>query len=272
MPLSTPADLDLLEAALATVIAEAGALALDFARKDVRRWTKVDASLVTECDIAVDTFLGHRLQALSPDIGWLSEETADTPARLECERVWIVDPIDGTRAFVQGEPNWTISVALVEAGRPVLASIFNPTTDERFTARRDRGAWLNGSRLAARSATGLAGASVVGPRVMLESLDDSGIAPAPRIHSLAYRLATVAAARVDAALASGRAKDWDIAAADLILTESGASLIGMDGDPPGYNRPEPVHRPMVGASEPLNTALRDAIRRAAESARAPTWI
>src|SRR5215831_18324341 len=107
---------------------EAGELALRTFRKPLRQWTK-GTSPVSEADIAVDLFLRQRLDRLTR-AGWLSEETEDDPARLDCEQVWIVDPIDGTRAYLAGDPQWTVSVALATRGRPVLAAVFAPATQE----------------------------------------------------------------------------------------------------------------------------------------------
>ncbi len=244
-----------------SLIREAGDIALGFARSGAKRWTKGDTSIVTEADLFIDKFLREKLTALDDSVGWLSEETADTPERLDRERVWIVDPIDGTRAFVEGVPVWVISIALVENGRPVFGMIFNPTKNEMFEAVAGGGAFLNGAPIAASPRALLAGAEIVGPRTMMEDLDGIGaeIARAPYVYALAYRMAGVAAGRVDAAVASTRSKDWDIAAADLILQEAGGKLLELDGDLPRYNLPSPVHRPLIAASEPLNAAIRSAL-------------
>ena len=269
-PLS-PLDLGDLGAKVAGLIREAGDIALDFAREGARKWTKGDASIVTEADIKVDSFLREKLLALNPTIGWLSEETADTPERLGFDRVWIVDPIDGTRAFVEGVPVWVISIALVEHGRPVYGIVFNPTRDELYEAYVGKGATLNGAPIRARAPVPLDGAEVVGPRAVMDDLDGSGVrlARASWVYALAYRLVSVAAGHVDAAIASTRAKDWDIAAADLIMHEAGATLVEIDGELPLYNQASPVHPVLVGAPEPLNGALRSALLKAAR--RPQTW-
>jgi myo-inositol-1(or 4)-monophosphatase len=263
------AELDQLKAPVTAIIREAGEIALGFARSGAKRWTKGDSSVVTEADVFVDAFLRERLSALDSGIGWLSEETADTPERLDHARVWIVDPIDGTRAFVEGVPVWVISIALVNEGRPVFGMIFNPTKDEMFDAVEGGGAFLNGQQISASGRDLLAGAEIVGPRSMLEDLDGIGaeVARAPYVYALAYRLANVAANRVDAAVASTRAKDWDIAAADIIMQEAGAKLLEIDGELPRYNLPSPVHRPLIGAREPLNAAIRAALLLAGSTPR-----
>lgn len=259
-------------AAAEAAVREAGALALGYFNGSAKQWRKDDASVVTEADIAVDHFLRPRLAAIEPAAGWLSEETADTPDRLGREAVWIVDPIDGTRAFVEGQTVWVIAVALVERGRPVMGLIFNPSREEMFAAERGRGATLNGRSLRAPSPPPIADATVLGPRGALNSLAELGFARGEAVYALAYRLVAVAAGRADAALARARARDWDIAAADLILAESGAQLLDIDGRAPDYNRPEPVHRPLVAAREPLNGALRAGLARAAAARKMPNWI
>ncbi|MDI1342668.1 MAG: 3'(2'),5'-bisphosphate nucleotidase CysQ, partial [Pseudolabrys sp.] len=115
--------------ALEVVMREAGELALVTSRGEFKRWTKgADHSPVSEGDIAVNNFLRARLGTLAPHAGWLSEETEDDLTGRTVQRAWIVDPIDGTRAYISGKPDWTISVALVEAGRPLVAALYAPVT------------------------------------------------------------------------------------------------------------------------------------------------
>ena len=141
MPGSDPAPL---RAPLAALMREAGAIARATAAGPFKRWTKgKDHSPVCEGDIAVNDFLRARLPALAPAAGWLSEETADEPGARAAVTAWIVDPIDGTRAYLAGYPDWTISVALVDAGRPVLAALYAPVSDEMFLALRGQGATRN---------------------------------------------------------------------------------------------------------------------------------
>lgn len=267
----SPEELDALAPRVADIVRDAGQIALDVARDGAKKWIKGDSSIVTEADIKVDRFLAEKLGAIDPAIGWLSEETADTPHRLDRDLVWIVDPIDGTRAFVEGVPVWVVSVALVQKGRPVLGTIFNPTRDEMFEGRIGGGARLNGKIVTARPAVGVEEAEVVGPRAVMDDLESIGVrtARASWVYALAYRLVSVAAGHVDAAIASARAKDWDIAAADLIMNEAGAGLVDLSGRQPLYNQASPVHGALVGASEPLTENLRAALVRCCEQPR--TW-
>lgn len=243
---------------LADLAEEAGDMALDFARRGMKTWTKAQSSPVTEADIAIDRFLKRKLGEARPAFGWLSEETADNPARLDRREVFIVDPIDGTRAFAGGLPDWTISVAVVRDGRPVAAALAEPEARRTFTAALGHGAFVNGRRIATNRRDGLSGARVAGPKPMLDAAHRQGAILLPKVHSLALRFAKVAAGEIDAAFAGGRSHDWDLAAADLLVHEAGASLTGFDGAVPVYNRPVPVHFPLVCAGPPLHELLRRA--------------
>jgi myo-inositol-1(or 4)-monophosphatase len=238
---------------------EAGELARLTARGAFKRWTKGhDNSPVTEGDIAVNDLLHARLGALAPGVGWLSEETADLPdAALPV--VWVVDPIDGTRAYISGRADWTISVALIEDGRPVLAALFAPVTDEMFLAMRGAGAQLNGARIAVKRGDALQGAKLAGPKRYLDKLVglDTGILAQPKVHSLALRMARVAQGEFDAAFASGGSHDWDLAAADLLVHEAGGSLTDLSGRPPTYSARHARHGALLAAGSARHAALID---------------
>src|SRR4051812_2231934 len=150
----------------------------------------------------------------TPDYGWLSEESTDNPSRLAAPRVWVVDPIDGTRGFIAGRSDWAVSAALVESGRPILGVLFAPVTDEMFVARAGQGATCNATPMRAGDDATLAGARIAGPPRRLERLAAlaPGIETVPKIFSLALRLNAVAAATLDAAMAGPNSHDWDLAA------------------------------------------------------------
>jgi myo-inositol-1(or 4)-monophosphatase len=245
--------------ALEGVVREAGALAHKAFGTRVRTWVKEHDSPVSEIDIAVDHLLKERLAAIAPDAGWLSEESEDDPARLDATRVWIVDPIDGTRSFINGRPDWTISVALVEARRPIVAALFAPVSGEFFRATAGAGATCNGTPIAATPGGALAGARVAGPKGLLEHL--AAVAPAftipPRIHSLALRLARVADGTLDAAFASSTSHDWDLAAADLLVHEAGGALTTLGGTTLAYNGVSTVHDTLVAAGLVRHQTLTD---------------
>ncbi len=250
------APLDTVARHLADAVTAAGAIALAMFRTKIKTWNKDNDSPVTEADIAVDRFLYEKLAAIDPDYGWLSEETADNEDRLSRKRVWMVDPIDGTRAFMDGGPDWAVSAALVEDGRPIVAALFAPVTDEMFFAIRGRGAKRNGTPITASGHAGLKGARIAGPPFMLDRIaGTTGLVRMPRVRSLALRLTRVATGELDLALASGNCHDWDIAAADLLVNEAGGALTGYDGAVPVYNVRVPRHRPLVCAGPNLHQPM-----------------
>lgn len=252
---------------------EAGAQALRWFRPGERTaariWAKAGGSPVTEADIAVDTFLKIRLSQLLPEAAWLSEETADDPARLTRRAVWVVDPIDGTRAFLDGHAEWAVSVALLVDNRPVLGVLCAPAHAAVYAARRGVGATRNDTRLSVSAPDGWEGARVAGPRGALEALARTapGITLMPKMPSLALRLAHVASGTLDAGLVSTDARDWDIAAADLILTEAGGRLTTLPGAAPAYNQRVPRHGAMVASGAGLHAALLEQARRLAADGR-----
>jgi myo-inositol-1(or 4)-monophosphatase len=244
---------------------QAGAIALPFFRTGqqtaARLWFKERSSPVTEADIALDTFLKERLSRLMPEAGWLSEETTDEPSRLDRRFVWIVDPIDGTRAFASGHPDWSISIALVADGRPVLGVIHAPVHDRLYEARLGHGADCNGKRLLL-SDRHPASLRVAGPQPLVDRLSRqiNPIEHLPKVPSLALRLARVAEGSIDVGLVSANSHDWDIAAADLILHEAGAVLTDLGGVAPVYNKAHPCHGEMVAVASRLHPRAIGAMR------------
>lgn len=246
---------------LAEAVAAAGALALTMFRADIKTWNKQNDSPVTEADLAVDRFLKDRLVALDPACGWLSEESADSADRLARRRVWVVDPIDGTRAFMAGEADWAVSAALVEDGRPVAGALFAPVTNELFVAALGAGTTVNGVAVRASERAGLDGAAISGPAFLLDrAVERAALDLRPRVRSLALRLARVATGELDIALASANSYDWDIAAADIIVHEAGGSLTGYDGAVPKYNRAVPRHGSLVCSGRHLHRAMLNVAR------------
>jgi myo-inositol-1(or 4)-monophosphatase len=243
---------------LAAAVREAGQLALSMFGRPIRTWTKGPSqSPVSEADIAADNLLREQLTAIAPDIAWLSEESTDDPARLNARRVWVVDPIDGTRAYIGGLPEWSVSVALVQDGRPILACLYAPAIDEFFTARAGAGATRNGAPIAVNPGTEVEHARIAGPRKLMERL--KAIAPPfvlmPRVHSLALRLTRVAQGVFDAAIAGGNSYDWDLAAADLLVHEAGGTLAPVGDGTVTYNRPVPRHGMLVATGRDRHAAL-----------------
>jgi myo-inositol-1(or 4)-monophosphatase len=248
-------------AALAKAVREGGDLALTTFNTSLRHWTKGKDSPVSEADIAVDNLLRDRLLSIVPDAGWLSEETEDDLIRLGKRRVWVVDPIDGTRAYIAGLLDWTISVALVEDGRPIVAALFAPAENEFFSAVVGAGATCNGVPLQASDSDTLDGARVSGPRRIIDQLTAAvpTVMALPRVHSLALRFARVAQGRLDVALSGGSSHDWDLAAADLLVHEAAGVFTTFAGEPIVYNRTEPVHGPLLAAGRSRHRMLRDSL-------------
>jgi myo-inositol-1(or 4)-monophosphatase len=245
----------------------AGTLALAFFRPGAATSAgishKAGGSPVTEADNLVDRFLRQRLETLVPEAGWLSEETADTSARLSKDIVLVVDPIDGTRGFMKGHGAWAIAIALVEQGRPLIGVVHATALGQTYVAVRGAGARLNDnaievSKLVALGAT----ARVAAPALLAERLREAGLqfALQPKIPSLALRIANVASGALDAGFASENAHDWDIAAADLILQEAGGRLASLDGCAIVYNRDNTRHGLLTAAPAQIHAEVNAAAR------------
>jgi myo-inositol-1(or 4)-monophosphatase len=247
---------------LARVVREAGATARAAFGNPVKTWVKEHNSPVSEVDIAINQLLHERLAVIAPDAGWLSEETEDNPARLKAPRVWIVDPIDGTRSFIAGRPDWAISVALIEGRRPVAAALYVPVSEELFLACAGAGATRNGTPITVTPGSAIEGARIGGPKGVLDRL--AAVAPAftvpPRIHSLALRLARVADGTLDVAFASQSSRDWDLAAADLLVHEAGGALTTTGGTTLAYNGDTTVHDVLVAAGLARHQTLTNLLR------------
>ena len=253
-------DLGLLVAA----VGEAARYAVSRFGTAVRAWDKDPGHPVTEVDEAIDRLLHARLAEARPDYGWLSEESPDDRSRLGRRRVWMVDPLDGTRAFLKGRPEYTVTAALVEAGRPVAACVANPATGETFAAARGRGATLNGRAIHASVAPGLAGARVVTSRGEHQKRDWLGLLPGcatEAISSIAYKIALVGSARYDGAVTLWPKSEWDIAAAELIVAEAGGCVTTATGDALVYNKREPRFPSVVASAPDLHRPLLDALAR-----------
>jgi len=247
-------DFDLLQ----TAVRDAGALALSYFGREVASTQKADGSPVSEADLAADELLRAALMTDRPDYGWLSEETADEPSRLDARFVWIVDPIDGTRAFLAGTPEWTIAAALVDNGQPVLAAVFNPATAEIFTARRGHGASLNGEAIAVGDRNRIEGCSIIASSGLFSK--KIWQEPWPRmqvkwVNSIAYRLALVAQGRAHATIALTPKSEWDLAAATLLVQEAGGRVTGIDASILVFNQPVPRLKGLVAAGPDLHRLL-----------------
>lgn len=222
-------DLDLITQAAR----DAGDIATGYFQRDPKTWEKSDdAGPVTEADLAVDAMLKARFLTERPNYGWLSEETEDDPARLGTDTVFIVDPIDGTRAFIQGNENWAHSIAIARHGVITDAAVYLPMKDMMFTSTRGLGAHLNGSDIATSKARLEDVPSVLAQKANYDPRNwPDGVPELDRCFrsSLAYRLCLVAQGRFDAMLTLRGTWEWDIAAGALIAEEAGARVYDRTG-------------------------------------------
>jgi len=236
---------------LQDVIRTAGAEALRCLAEGFEIHTKTDRSPVTSADLAVNHILQEHLLAAFPHDGWLSEESPDNPARLQKARVWVIDPIDGTKALIRREPEFCISVALVENGRPVVAAIYNPSTDELYAATRGGGLRLNETAVSPREHH--PGSR---PVIALSPWEEhigrfKGIeehAASRPMKSIAWALALAAAGHIQAVATLEPENEWDVAAGALLIEEAGGSAHDGTGQALDFNRPEPRYRGLIAMS------------------------
>ena len=227
----------------------------------VRQWEKVPGHPVCEADIELDDMLRRNLAALDPAAGWLSEETADTVHRLDLPRVWVVDPIDGTRDYLRGRPGWCVSVALVEHGAVRIGILAAPARNELWIAQAGAGATRNGVRLRAGERTHLPGSRVPADQLPRHDRD---LVTVEKPNSIALRMAMVAADEADLVATVRWGNEWDVAAAALIGQEAGAIVTDAMGDPLSFNRPQPTAFGLLCAAPGIHAA---AAQRLAPRAR-----
>lgn len=226
-------------ARLQAIVREAGRMAMARWPGDGHTpaiWEKSPGDPVSEVDLAVDAFLRRELKALLPAAGWLSEESADAPERLDGGLIWLVDPIDGTRDFVRGRAGWAVSVALISAGRPLFGLLDAPARGEFWFGEAGQGSWRNGERLTASARRQLAGARMP---IRIEAPSEIDIVAVPQPNSIALRIAMVAADEADLVATMRWGFEWDIGAAGLIAREAGAAVTDVFGQPLNYNKRDP---------------------------------
>lgn len=244
---------------LRDIVRQAGAIAAAaYHANDAKTWDKADNSPVTDADIAVNDFLAKTLQAARPDYGWLSEETKDDASRQARKRSFVVDPIDGTRSFIDRTQNFTVCVAITEDGLPIAGVVFNPLKDELYEACLGGGARLNGRPIKAKDCGQIEGCVMVGyPRKFRRlGFPDMNCRIA---NSMAYRMVLVASGQADAALAFTPKSDWDIAAAALIANEAGAIVTNLRGDTPRFNGKTTSGLGVICAGPKLHALLLDQV-------------
>jgi len=238
-----------------------GEIARRYFGADPETWDKSDgAGPVTEADLEIDKMLHAELLAAQPGYGWLSEETEDDASRLGKDRVFIVDPIDGTRAFINGEKSFSHSLAVAEKGRVIAAAVYVPMLDLMFSADAQTPATLNGDPIGASSTTDLEQVTILGAKPNF--FPEYWHGPVPPVKrkfrpSLAYRLCLVAQGRYDAMLTLRDCWEWDIAAGDLITRQAGASATDRLGNPLLFNNAHPQTKGCLTAGPKLHEILLD---------------
>ena len=251
--------------AIIAAIQDAAALAMNSWRDgevpDTKVWEKSKGNPVCDIDLAVDVLLKERLLAILPEAGWLSEETADDPARLSCRFVWVVDPIDGTRDYVRGRSGWCVSVALVDDGLPVFAVMAAPAQGKFWVAAAGEGVTCNDDRLVASSC-----AEFIGSRVPADNLPkiDRDLVPVTKPNSIAMRMTMVACDRADLVASLRSGNEWDIAAAHLVAQEAGAVVSDALGKAIVYNKRVPSDFGLICCAPGIHQA---AVERLAERAK-----
>ncbi|MBL4719496.1 MAG: 3'(2'),5'-bisphosphate nucleotidase CysQ [Erythrobacter sp.] len=239
---------------LESIVAQAGEIALGLwpgAGAELESWEKTPGSPVCEADLAVDAFLKRELGALLPSAGWLSEETADDPKRLDRDLIWLVDPVDGTRDFIRGRKGWAVSVALISSGRPLIGTLCAPARGEVWHAVAGQGATLNGARIAASTRRDFEGARVPANDLMKQ---DRMLTKVEQPNSIALRIAMVADDRADLVATLRWGFEWDIAAAGLIAREAGAAVSDSFGRKLDYNKRDPRAFGVIVSAPDIHTA------------------
>lgn len=245
-------------AVLKAAVAEAGTLVMRYFGKEPQTWEKPGEGPVSEADLAANELLHERLRGAFPDHGWLSEESADDAGRLSRARVWIVDPIDGTRGFIAGKPEFTVCAALAVEGEAVAGAVLNPASGEYFFAARGEGATCNDTPLVADRCPFFAEARMLSPSSVRKSSLWEDKAPGGRpgyVNSIAYRVCKVATDRWDAAIVLNRLSEWDLAAAHVVLEEAGGRVTDRAGASIRYNAAIPKIEGLIAAADPLHGEL-----------------
>lgn len=266
-----------LEAAI-NATREAGKILLDFYDTDYAVDDKGTSPMysgsnpVTDADRSADSYLRETLTGEFPDYGWFSEETKDSPERLSKERVWIVDPLDGTKEFIEKKPMWVVSVALVEDHEPVLGILYNPLKEELFTSVKGGGAEMNGEAVTCSQKTDPSEMVILNSRT--ETRDGlwlpfkGAFKKLMGVGSVAYKLGLTAARKADVFATLRPKNEWDVCAGHCILNEAGGTMIDLNGTEPTYNNENTLFSPglVAGNREAVENTLRVLTAEVAESA------
>jgi myo-inositol-1(or 4)-monophosphatase len=240
---------------LLSAVREAGLQILHLQKNELAISRKTNNDIVTKADLLVDEILSTRLRQAFPSDGWLSEESVDDLTRLNASRVWVVDPVDGTKEFAAGIPEYAISVALIENGQPILAAVFNPATNELFHALKNGGAWQDKRRLHCTHTMPNAKLLLLASRSEDERGEWDGFRrkhAVTVVGSIAYKLALVAAGKADATFSLGPKSEWDIAAGVLLVTEAGGVVTNQRKEAFVFNNKEILVDGIVATAPNIN--------------------
>ena len=236
-----------------TAAIEAGGIILNYYKADYEIKDKGYHNPVTTADNAADTRLKEILMVARPNYGWLSEETVDSPERLTKDRVWVVDPLDGTKEFIEGVPNFVVSIALVENGDPIVGVLYNPVTKETFTAAKGEGAFLNGKSIFCTAKENVSEMVILNSRSEtrrgLWAPYDGTFGELRAIGSVAYKLGLTAAGKADIFASLRPKNEWDICAGNCIINEAGGKLIDLKGNRVVFNREKTLIEPGLIAGD-----------------------
>lgn len=241
---------------------EAGAIIMGYYTSSFAVRDKKPDNPVTDADYAADAYLKDKLTALLPESGWLSEETVDNPIRLEKRYVWVVDPLDGTKEFVMGIPEFSVSVGLVEDGAPILGVVYNPASEELYATYKGEGVTLNGERVTATPKGELLGAKVDASRSEMgrgEFAPFEDVVELKIMGSIAYKLARVAAGQADATWSRGPKNEWDICAGVVLIQEAGGVCVNLDTMPYVFNRANPKVKGVIADNGHLHGVILEAL-------------
>jgi myo-inositol-1(or 4)-monophosphatase len=221
-------------------------------------------SPVTIADREANHTIHEIIQDKFPGDGWLSEETVDSPARLSCRRVWVVDPMDGTKEFIQKVPELAVSIALVEDGSPVVGVAYNPIQDQLFSAVRGQGTWANDRRVQVSQAAHLKDATILASRSETQRGEWENFSARFRVRqtgSAAYKMALIAAGDADATFTLVPKNEWDICAGVLLIEEAGGTVSHLDGKPVRFNQAKTLLQGLIASNGRLHPDLLQLVAR-----------
>lgn len=245
---------------LIDAVREAGLAAVQVRQDGLNVTRKSNNDVLTQADLLANQILKSRLHDSYPEYGWLSEESHDDAERLKCDRVWVVDPIDGTREYVAGIPEYAVSVALVERGVGLMSVVYNPETNEMFTAVRGEGAALNGKAVRCRESCSetlsLLASRSESKRGEWVGFQSEDVKP---VGSIAYKLGLVAAGLADATFSLGPKSEWDIAAGVLLVSEAGGIVTNAFWDRIVFNQLDVIVNGVIASTSAAHNRLKQLI-------------